>query len=57
VPLRPANLGTARGGLAADRRAPHVSDFPILENLENQLSTQEKIQGAEKSEKIHGGRK
>jgi hypothetical protein len=47
-----------RGGIAADRWAPHVSDFPISENLTNHLFAQEKyIQGEEKSEKIHGGRK
>jgi hypothetical protein len=39
---RPANPGMARGSLAADKRTPHVSAFPILENLENHLSTQEK---------------
>jgi hypothetical protein len=34
VPPRPANSGVARGGLAVDIRAPHVSAFPVLENLE-----------------------
>jgi hypothetical protein len=37
-----ANPSEARGGLAADSRATHVSDFPISENLKNHLSTQEK---------------
>jgi hypothetical protein len=35
VPPRAANLGAARGGLAASRRAPHVSAFPFLEILKN----------------------
>jgi hypothetical protein len=35
VPPRAANLGAARGGLAAGRRAPHVSAFPFSEILKN----------------------
>jgi hypothetical protein len=42
VPPQPTNPGAASGGIAADKRAPRVSDFPILENLENHLSAQEK---------------
>jgi hypothetical protein len=38
VPPWPANSGVACGALAADRRAPRVSDFPISENLKNHLS-------------------
>jgi hypothetical protein len=58
VPPRATNPGAAHGGLAADKRAPHVNAFPNSENLENHLSAQEKyIKGEEKSEKIHGGGK
>jgi hypothetical protein len=32
---RVANPGTTRGGLAADRRAPHVCAFSFLEILKN----------------------
>jgi hypothetical protein len=32
---RAANPGAARGGLAADKRAPHVSVFPFSEILKN----------------------
>jgi hypothetical protein len=35
LPPRAANPGVARGGLAADKRAPYVSDFPFSEILEN----------------------
>jgi hypothetical protein len=35
VPPWAANPGAARGGLAADRRAPHVSAFPFLKILKN----------------------
>jgi hypothetical protein len=37
-----ANPGAVRDSIAADRRAPHVSDLPISENLKNHLSAQEK---------------
>jgi hypothetical protein len=42
VPPRAANAGAACGSLATDRRAPHVGDFPISENLTNHFSAQEK---------------
>jgi hypothetical protein len=41
MPPQPANPGEARGSLAADRQAPHISAFPISENFKNLLSTQE----------------
>jgi hypothetical protein len=37
VPPRAANPGAARGGLATDRRPPHVSEFQISEKPENFL--------------------
>jgi hypothetical protein len=37
VPPRAANPGAARGGLATDRRPPHVSEFPISEKPKNFL--------------------
>jgi hypothetical protein len=35
VPPRAANPGAARGGVAADKRAPHVSAFPFSEILKD----------------------
>jgi hypothetical protein len=32
LPPRAANPGVARGGLAADKRAPYVIDFPFFRN-------------------------
>jgi hypothetical protein len=37
VLTREANPGVVRGGLAADRRAPHDSTFPFSEILKNGL--------------------
>jgi hypothetical protein len=37
VPRRAANPGTARGGLADDRRAPPICAFPFFEILKNSL--------------------
>jgi hypothetical protein len=34
APPRPANHGAARSGLAADRRAPHVSRFPHFQKFQ-----------------------
>jgi hypothetical protein len=41
VPPWPANPSAVRGSLPANRWAPHVSAFPILENLKNHFSAQE----------------
>jgi hypothetical protein len=58
VPHRAANPGTARGGLAAARRAPPVNAFPFLRNTKKWLSAQEKNSTRRgKSEKISEGRK
>jgi hypothetical protein len=35
MPPRAANLGAVHGGLAADKRAPHVSPFPFVRNTQN----------------------
>jgi hypothetical protein len=57
VPPWPANPGTARGSLAANRRAPRISDFPNSINSEIDHSHGKNSQARRKNlEKIHGGR-